>query len=58
MTWLAVTLSFALGIAVERTRARYAVRKAGVDRWEFRCLTRNPVDLEPCEFSGFWTEKR
>lgn len=58
MTWLAITISFALGIAVERARASYAVSKAGFLRWEVRCLTRNPVDLEPCEFHSAWTEKR
>jgi hypothetical protein len=54
MTWLALITSFALGIAAERARARYAVRKASRSLVEFRCQLGNPLDLSFCHITGHW----
>ncbi|WP_292246117.1 hypothetical protein [Mesorhizobium sp.] len=58
MTWLVAIASFAAGILLERTLAGNRIRKAEILRSELRALTRNPVDLEPSEFSSGWAEKR
>ena len=50
-------LGIAIGIGIEWSRARYCIRKAKFRRWEFRAVTRNPIDLEPCEFTGHWLER-
>lgn len=58
MTWLAsILLSFIVGIAVERARSRNAISKRETARYEFRMQITRPLDLEPCEFTGFWQER-
>jgi hypothetical protein len=57
MTIAFVLASFLAGVAVERTRARYRVVKAQTARYEFRMQITRPLDLEPCEFTGFWQER-
>ena len=58
MTWLAVIASFALGVAVERSRARYAIGQRQSARYDMLMALGGAVDLEPCEFSHTWSEKR
>lgn len=57
MTWLAILASFIAGVAAERTRSRNAIVKRETARYEFRMQLTRPLDLEPCEFTGFWQER-
>lgn len=57
MTWLAVLASFLAGIAADRALARYRVSKRKTALHEFRMQIRRPLDLEPCEYTGFWQER-
>lgn len=37
-----------------RSLSRNRVRKAAVARRELHMALTSPLDLEPCEFTGFW----
>lgn len=57
MTTVLILASFLAGIAVERALAKHRVTKRQTDLREFRMLVCRPLDLEPCEFTGFWQER-
>ena len=54
---LASLISLAVGIAIGWTAARVKVGKREAMRRDLTALTRPAVDLEPCEFSGYWRER-
>jgi len=58
MTLTIASLAFVAGIALGWAASRYQIGKTAQMRRDIGFLIRRPVDLEPCEFSHFWTERR
>ncbi len=58
MTWLAVIASFIAGMAVERSRSRYRIGQTQSARLDMLMALGGAVDLEPCEFTQTWQERK
>ena len=47
----------AFGILIGGAVTRYRVGKRQSSRRDLAAQLRSPIDLEPCEFTGFWRER-
>lgn len=58
MTYALILAAFLAGIAAERARSQRRLTAKATAFNELMHECRKPLDLEPCEFTGFWQERR
>jgi hypothetical protein len=62
MTFAAILTAFIIGIAIgsapRRALSRYRVEKRETARFDMLMALGGAVDLEPCEFTETWQERK